>query len=139
MHFDPNNRIVQRCVRGMELETTQPEEAKALFMQAWSASIDDVEKCIAAHYVARHQPSTEEKLQWDKTALEFALKINGSHMKLYYPSLYLNIAKCYEDMNDHDNASINYQHALFYENNLPEDGYGQMIRSGIRNGLKRIL
>ena len=139
MHIDPANKIVQLCAMGIELEATKPEEAKALFMQAWNASSNDLEKCIAAHYVARHQSSTEEKLQWDKTALEFALKIDGSHIKSYYPSLYLNIAKCYEDMNDHDNASVNYQNALNYENNLPEDGYGQMIRSGIRNGLKRIL
>lgn len=137
MHFDPNNKIVQLCAGGMELEATKPEEAKALFMHAWNTSTNDLEKCIAAHYVARHQPSTEEKLHWDKMALEFALKINDSHIKLYYSSLYLNIAKCYEDMNDHDNASINYQNALLYENNLPENGYGQMIRSGIRQAMAR--
>ena len=139
MHFDPDNKIVQLCARGIELEATQPEDAKALFMQAWDISTTDLEKCVAAHYVARHQPSAGEKLHWDKTALEFALKINDSHTKLYYPSLYLNIAKCYEDLNDHDNASINYQNALSYEDNLSEDCYGQMIRSGIRNGIKRIL
>ncbi|HEX5152353.1 MAG TPA: tetratricopeptide repeat protein [Parafilimonas sp.] len=139
MHFDPDNTIVQLCARGMELEATQPEEAKVLFMQAWSASTRDLEKCIAAHYLARRQPSAEEKLHWHKIALEFALQINDSHIQLYYPSLYLNIAKCYEDMNDHDNAIINYRNALSYENNLPADGYGQMIRSGIRNGIKRVL
>jgi len=138
MHIDPANKIVQLCAMGLELEATKPEEAKAMFMQAWNASSNDLEKCIAAHYVARHQSSTEEKLQWDKTALEFALKIDGSYIKSYYPSLYLNIAKCYEDMNDRDNASVNYQNALNYENNLPEDGYGQMIRSGIRKAIARV-
>jgi rifampin ADP-ribosylating transferase len=139
MHFEPDNKIVQLCARGMELEATQPEEAKALFIHAWDASTNDLEKCIAAHYVARHQTSTEEKLKWDITALEFALKINDSSIKSYYPSLYFNIAKCYEDLNDYRNAGINYQHALSHENNLPADGYGQMIRSGIRNGIKRIF
>ena len=139
MHFDQDNKIVRLCARGMELETTDPEEAKTLFLQAWNTSTNNLEKCIAAHYIARHQPSAEEKLHWDKTALGFALQTNNNDIKLYYPSLYLNIAKCYEDLDDHDNASINYQNALSYQNNLPEDSYGQMIRSGIRNGIKRIL
>jgi len=138
MYFDPNNTTVQRCAKGIELEATQPEEAKALFMEAWDTSTNDFEKCIAAHYLARHQTSTKDKLQWDKTALDFALKINDSSIQSYLPSLYLNIAKCYEDLKDYDNAGINYQNALSCENNLPEDGYGQMIRSGIRNGIKRV-
>src|SRR6476660_7955638 len=118
MHVDPNNKIIRLCSKGMELEATQPEEAKVLFMQAWNASTNDLEKCIAAHYIDRHQTSTEAKLQWDQTALEFALKINDGSFQLYFPSLYLNIAKCYEDLKDYDNANINYQNALSYENNL---------------------
>jgi tetratricopeptide (TPR) repeat protein len=138
MHFDPTNKIVQLCANGIEMETTQPEEAKALFLQAWNASTNDFEKCIAAHYVARHQISTEDKLQWDKTALDFALKIDDGDIQPHLPSLYLNVAKCYEDLKDYDNAIINYQNALSYENHLPEDGYGQMIRAGISNGIKRV-
>lgn len=138
MFFDANNKIVQLCCKGMELEATQPEAATVLFMQAWNDSLNDLEKCIAAHYVARHQMSTRNKLYWDETSLEFALKINDNGIKLYYPSLYLNIAKCYEDLEDYDNAKINYQKALLYENNLPDNGYGEMIKAGIRNGIARV-
>src|SRR5579864_6491359 len=112
MHFDPNNTIVQFCAKGMELEATQPSEAKALFIQAWNEAKTDIEKFTAAHYVARQQPSTKDKLHWDKTALEFALKIEDDGIKSNYPSLYLNIAKCYEDLGDYNNAHINYQKAL---------------------------
>lgn len=56
-----------------------------------------------------------------------------------YPSLYLNIAKCYEDLNDSDNAYSNYQLASSYTNYLADDGYGKMIRSGIEGGLTRTL
>lgn len=59
---------------------------------------DDFEKFTAAHYVARHQKSVEDKLNWDETALAFTLKINDRNMRTSYPSLYLNIAKCYEDL-----------------------------------------
>ncbi len=55
-----------------------------------------------------------------------------------FPSLYLNIAKCYEDLNDFDNAQKNYEAALSYQSKLPADGYGQMITSGIKNGLARV-
>jgi len=136
MLFDANNKIVQLCARGMELEATQPDIAKNLFMQAWDASTNDFEKFTAAHYVARHQTSIKDKLYWDKIALEFALKVDD--IRSYYPSLYLNIAKCYEDLHDYGNAKINYQKAFSYEADLPGDGYGQMIRQGIANGIKRI-
>jgi len=75
-------------------------------------------------------------LYWDKIALEFALKVDD--IRSYYPSLYLNIAKCYEDLHDYGNAKINYKQAFSYEADLPDDGYGQMIRQGIANGIKRI-
>ena len=138
MHFDPNNKIIQLCAKGMEMEAKQPDEAKALFLQAWNEAANDFEKFTAAHYVARHQTSAADKLQWDKTALALALKIDDDNMKTNYPSLYLNIAKCYEDLKDFDNAKLNYETALSYENNLPENGYGQIIKSGIRNGIARV-
>lgn len=138
MQFDPNNKINQLCAKGMEMEAKQPDEAKTLFLQAWNEAANDFEKFTAAHYVARHQTSTNDKLKWDKTALEFALKIDDGNMKGNYPSLYLNIAKCYEDMKDFDNAKLNYEAALTYESNLSNDGYGKMIKSGIRNGIERI-
>ena len=139
MQFDPENKIVKLCAKGMELEIHQPEEAEKLFLQAWNTATNDFEKLTAAHYVARHQPSIEQKLNWDKTALEFALKLNEDSMLATYPSLYLNIARCYEDLKDIDQAHQHYQSALSYAANLPDDGYGRMIRSGIKNGLNRTL
>jgi rifampin ADP-ribosylating transferase len=138
MQFDPNNKIVQLCAKGMELEAKHPEEARALFLQAWNESTNDFEKFTTAHYVARHQTSVEDKLNWDKIALEFALKADDDNIAASYPSLYLNIAKCYEDLKDFDNARKNYQTALSYANNLPDDGYGQLIKSGIKNGIERL-
>ena len=137
MQFDANNKIIQLCAKGIEMEATQPLEAKALFLQAWNESANDLEKFTSAHYVARHQTSVEDKLQWDKTALELAVKINDEDMRANFPSLYLNIAKCYEDLKDAANARINYEAALSYEKHLPDNGYGQMIKSGIRNGIMR--
>jgi tetratricopeptide (TPR) repeat protein len=139
MQFDPDNPIVRLCAEGMELELRQQfAEAARLFAKAWESATNDLEKFIAAHYVARHQESVRDKLKWDETALAFALQIRDSGMQANYPSLYLNIAKCYEDLHDISNARNNYQLALSYCRYLPDNGYGQIILTGIRNGIERL-
>ena len=139
MQFDPNNKIVQLCVKGMEMEANEnPEEAKSMFLQAWDEATNDFEKFTSAHYVARHQETTQDKLKWDETALRFALKIDDNSMLVSYSSLYLNIAKCYEDLNDIDTAKQNYQSALSYVEHLPNNGYGQTVKAGIINGIQRL-
>ena len=101
MQFDPNNKVVQLCAEGMELEGQgKKNEALQLFQRAWKMATNDFEKFTSAHYVARHQESTENKLQWDETALNLALKINDDNIKEALSSLYLNVAKCYEDLSD---------------------------------------
>jgi len=139
MQFDSNNKIVQLCGQGMNLEGAgKPDEARRMFQQAWQEASNDFEKFIAAHYVARHQPSVADKLTWDEASLRAALKVDDENMKDVFPSLYLNIGKCYEDLNDFDQARKNYQLAQSFADYLPNDGYGKMIRSGIISGLERV-
>lgn len=139
MEFDPNNNVVKLCAQGMDLEGKgNPEEASRLFLQAWNEATNDFEKFTAAHYAARHQKSIADKLTWDETALKLALKIDHDTVKGALPSLYLNIAKCYEDLNDFDNARHHYESALSFSDRLPADGYGNMIKGGILKGLERV-
>lgn len=105
MEFNPNNNIVKLCLQGMEMEgKDKPEEASRLFLQAWNEAANDFEKFTAAHYVARHQKDSSDKLRWLETALQHALKIDDHSVKAAYPSLYSNIAKCYEGLNDAESA-----------------------------------
>jgi tetratricopeptide (TPR) repeat protein len=139
MQFDPDNPINKLCGQGMMLEGEgKVAEAAALFRQAWEEAINPMEKFTAAHYVARHQNNVTDKLRWDKTALNLALEVDHPEIKHVYPSLYLNIAKGYEDLKDFTLAKENYQLALHYTEFLPDDGYSNMIRSGINNGIIRI-
>lgn len=139
MQMDPNNKIVKICAEGMAAEGKgENETAFTLFKQAWTEAGDDFEKFIAAHYVARHQTSVEDKLKWDETCLQLAKKLNDESVKTFYPSLYLNIGKCYEDLNEIENARTNYQLASSFAHYLPDDGYGKMIRSGIEAGIERV-
>jgi|SRR5690606_21072352 tetratricopeptide (TPR) repeat protein len=139
MQYDKNNKIVKLCASGMELEGQgKNTEALELFFQAWIEARNDLEKFTAAHYIARHQNNLLDKLKWDQTALSLALKINDANVKGALPSLYLNVAKCYEDLNDFINARKNYEEAKLFTEFLPLDGYGNMIRKGITNGLDRV-
>jgi tetratricopeptide (TPR) repeat protein len=139
MQFDPENHINKLCAEGMLLEGEgKPQEALVLFEQAWHNATNDLEKLTAAHYVARRQKTIADKLIWDETALNLALKTNTDDVKAIYPSLYLNVAKCYEDLQDFAKAKDNYLLALNFTTFLPNDGYGDMIRAGINNGINRV-
>src|SRR4051812_17516777 len=123
MEFNPNNNIVKLCLQGMDLEEKgKPEEANKIFLQAWNEATNDFEKYTAAYYVARHQKNISDKLKWLETALEFALKINNDNVKGAFSSLYLNIAKCYEELNDLSNAKKNYELSILFKNQLSDNG-----------------
>ena len=123
MEFNPSNNVIKLCVQGMDMEGKgEPEEARRLFLQAWNESTNDFEKFTAAHYVARHQKNVSDKLQWLETALRFALRINDDSVKGAFPSLYSNIAKCYEDLSDPDNAKKNHELAISFATEPSDKG-----------------
>ena len=110
MEFSPFNNIVKLCLQGIDFEEKgRPEEAGKIFFQAWNEATSDFEKFLAAYYVARHQINVLDRLNWYQTALQLALAINDDSVKGAYASLYIYIAKCYEDLNDLDNAKKNYE------------------------------
>lgn len=123
MEFSPFNTIVKLCLQGMEMEEQgKPEEASKLFLQSWDDASNDFEKFLAAHYVARHQKTVSNKLNWLETMLEYALKINDNTVKSAFPTLYSNIAKCYEDLNNPDKAKENSDLAFSYQYNPSDKG-----------------
>ncbi len=123
MEFDPNNPVVKLCVQGIGMEENdKPEEASRLFLQAWKHAATDFEKFMAAHFVARHQKNLADKLKWLETALQFALKTNSDAVKAAFPTLYLNLAKTYESLNDPDNAKMNYELANSFTEEITDKG-----------------
>ncbi|HUZ61162.1 MAG TPA: NAD(+)--rifampin ADP-ribosyltransferase [Hanamia sp.] len=101
MEFSPFNNVVKLCLQGMGMEEKgKPEEAYKLFLQGCNEATNDFEKFLTAHYIARHQKTVSDKLHWLQTTLQFALKVNDNIVKSAFPSLYLNIAKCYQDLNE---------------------------------------
>lgn len=151
MEFNPNNHVVKLCIQGMDLEEKgKPEEAGRIFLQAWNEAINDFEKCTAAFYVARHQKSVQEKLKWLETALALALRINSDSVKGALSSLHLNIARCYEDLGDLDNAQKNRELATRFKDKLSDKGpfyhgtkadlrIGDLLTAGGRSNYKTDL
>jgi len=151
MEFNPTNNVVKLCLQGMGMEEKgKPEEASRIFLQAWNEATNDFEKFIAAYYVARHQKNVPDKLKWLETVLQFALKINDEAVKAAFPSLYLNIAKCYEDLSDPDNAKKNFELANSFADNPSDKGpfyhgtkadlqVGDLLRAGFNSNYKSEL
>jgi len=123
MEFSPFNNVVKLCLQGMAMEEKgKHEEAIRLFQQGWNEATNDFEKFLAAHYIARQQKTVAEKLKWLETTLQFALQTNNDSVKSAFPTLYLNIAKCYEDLNDHNKAKENAELAISFQNNPSDKG-----------------
>lgn len=123
MEFNPNNHVVKLCLQGMDMEVkSKPEEASRLFLQAWNEATNDFEKFTAAYYVARHQKNVSDKLKWLETDLQLALKINDDSVKSALPTLYSNIAKCYEELNDPGNAKKNQELAISFAGKPADKG-----------------
>ncbi|MDG3581833.1 hypothetical protein OSR52_07410 [Galbibacter sp. CMA-7] len=116
MEFNPKNNIVKLCLQGMDMEGKgNPEGASKLFLQAWKEATNNFEKFTVAYYVAPHQKNVSDKLKWLETSLQYASKINDDTVKSAFPSLYLNIAKCYEEMDLPDKAKKNYDLATSFK------------------------
>jgi len=108
--FDPSNPIIKLCMTGMGLEESgNSDEALAMFQKAWKETRDDYERFITSYHLGRIQKSTIDKLKWMEMSLQCALKINDENVKSAYPTLHLNIAKCYEELGDSENAKRNYE------------------------------
>lgn len=113
MEFDPRNRVIKLCMEGMDLiGKGETEDGRKLFLQAWNEATNDFEKFTASHFVARHQEEVRDKLRWLETSLRFALEIDNDSVNGALPSLYSNIAKCFEDLGDLDNAKKNHELAV---------------------------
>ena len=123
IRFDPNNAIIRLCMSGMNLENSgNLEDAAIMFHKAWCEATDDYERFVAAYHLARREKSVTDKLKWMETSLKCALNINDENVKSAYPSLYLNIAKYYEELGDSDNAKRNHELSNSYRSVLSDKG-----------------
>lgn len=147
--IDPDNLVVQLCAEGMQLEgQARPGDARLAFEKAWLLSETAYERCIAAHYLARHQPNPQATLEWNLRSLSLADEVRaageGVLVASFYPSLHLNVGHAYEQVGDLTAARDGYQVAQRAIDELDAGGgigagrYAETLRDAVRRGLERV-
>ncbi|MDF1504345.1 hypothetical protein [Roseisolibacter sp. H3M3-2] len=135
--LDPANPVVALCAAGMAAEGT-PEEARRLFERAWAARRDDLDAAIAAHYLARHQPTPEATLDWHARAARDAEAVAGGRAAPLLASLYLNLADAQAAVADRAAAAATVRLAAAHLEALPADGYRDFVAGGVRRLAERL-
>lgn len=136
--MDPNNIVVQLCIEGLKSEFQgKHSEAEQYFLQAWDSREDALDACIAAHYVARQKKSYKDVLRWNKKSLRFANCVETEKVKNFYPSLYINIAKAFEQLGKRKIANRYYLFAYGAIAETPLGSYGYLLQQSIEEGLRR--
>ncbi|HTZ75455.1 MAG TPA: hypothetical protein VMB47_16145 [Candidatus Aquilonibacter sp.] len=139
MPIDPDNPVARLCAEGIQAEASgKAIAAMRLYMQAWEKRSDDLDACIAAHYVARLQKTPEEILEWNQRSLDAANALDDEDVASFYPSLYLNMGKAHEELGQRDEARHYYQLAAEKLGFLPQGDYAEVVKTGVANALKRI-
>lgn len=135
--MDPDNPVVRLCVQGMAAEAEGRDgDARACFRQAWDAATDDYGKCVAAHYLARHQPTPAETLRWNQECLDRADAVGDDRVRGFYASLHVNMGSAYRALGDADRAREHYVRAAAHIGDVPPGGYADWTRFGIADGLR---
>lgn len=123
MEFNPSNPVVKRCLEGMAMaDSGETEAARQLFLQAWREATDDLEKFIAAYYVARHQENDADRLQWYETALQAALAVNDNSVHSAFATLYAHIADGYNALGNAAQARKHAELAATFADNPADSG-----------------
>jgi hypothetical protein len=136
---DPENPVVKLCAQGMMCEAKADlAGARLLFEEAWAAAGDDYERCVAAHYLARHQDGPEQTLRWNEECLKHADLVGDERVAGFYPSLYLNIGHSWEVLGDRQRAGESYRLAEERLCAVPPGPYADMVKDGITRGLERV-
>ncbi|MEV0411254.1 hypothetical protein AB0I68_10725 [Streptomyces sp. NPDC050448] len=135
--MNPESEVVRLCVRGMGAEAEgRDSDARELFHRAWEAADDDYEACIAAHYLARHQPKPEDTLHWNRTCLELAGRVGGERVRAFYPSLHAAMGRAHLDLGQPGEARAHFEAAADRLADLPPGPYADWLRLCIARGLR---
>jgi hypothetical protein len=137
MPIDADNPVARLCAEGMAVDGDSAA-ASALFAQAWDARRDDYDAAIAAHFVARHQPTPEETLRWNALAVEHAEGVHDDRVTELMPSLYLNLGDSYRLVGDLSAVEGAAARAVAAIETLPAGGYRDFVALGIRRLVERL-
>lgn len=122
--MDPfDSRSAQLCIASTRAEYAgRHDEALSLSCQAWESAVDDIDACLAAHYVARYEPDPAERLRWNQIALDKAEAAPPERVADLMPSLIVNLGRAHEALGHEADARRCFERAA--ELGLPHDPLG---------------
>src|SRR5690349_19674286 len=124
--------------------------ARELFAQVWDEvglDGDPLHQLTIAHHMADVQDDPADELLWDLRALAAAESVtderaaaagSSSPVRAFFPSLHLNLGDVYLRLGEVDDAREHLRLGLAAVDELPDDGYGQMIRGGLDGLAERL-
>ncbi|MDA3646829.1 hypothetical protein LZ318_41025 [Saccharopolyspora indica] len=137
--MNPENPVIRLCSQGMQAEAEgRDDDAREHFQQAWELAADDYEASIAAHYLARHQPSPEQALRWNQESLARAERVADERVAGFFTSLHLNLARSYRDVDRPDRAQEHFAAAARHIGDVPPGQYADWTRFAIAEGLRPV-
>ena len=136
--MDQNNPVVKLCIDGLRAVAQKKEDdAQYYFKEAWKIRKNDLDSCIAAHYIAKHQKNLLKTLSWNLKSLKYAKKIKKEYVEDFYPSLYINIADTYEKLGEKENAKKYYDLAASKVTKTSLGSYRILLLESIKSGQQR--
>lgn len=129
--IDPTNPVIALCAEGMAAEGT-PAEARRLFERAWAMRRDDFDAAVAAHFLARHQPTPAERLHWNALAVRHALAVADGRAAGLMASLYLNLGDAQATVGEVRAAEESVRRAAAHLTAVPAGGYREFVTLGVR-------
>lgn len=136
--MDPDNPVIRLCKLGVEAETAERfDEARALYERAWRSSSNNIEACIAAHYVARRQRTTDQMLWWNQIALGRADATRDGRVRGFYASLHVNLAMAHEHLGQLAAAHHHYSRARAAVGAIEDPDHRLLVADRVTQGLER--
>jgi tetratricopeptide (TPR) repeat protein len=127
MESELGNHVVTLCAEGWAAEHEgRIDDARALYQRAWDERADEYEACIAAHYLARVQERREERLHWNREALDHANAADDPRVEELFPALYLDLGRLFEEMGNLEAARWCYSEARGGIGDLEEEHDAQV-------------
>ncbi|WP_225728554.1 MULTISPECIES: hypothetical protein [unclassified Nocardia] len=132
--------ITNAVARGREGD---PDTARRELNEIWQTlrpQGDPLHRCALAHYLADLYDDAAQALAWDIRALDAADSLTDERAKRYheslsvrgfYPSLHLNLADNYRRLGSFDAAAEQLAAARTGLDELPDDEYGNVIRTAV--------
>jgi hypothetical protein len=102
---DWSNPVIAAVGRGAQAEMTGDRDgARAAYTEAWNAAKDDLERCIAAHFVPRTLEDPRDKLRWNEDALRYAAAVDDGRTMGFFASLHASVGQARLGLGDTNGA-----------------------------------